>query len=99
MQSRLYVNGKEVQNPVLRGMATSIALAIFGLILLFLSILLFSVIGLGIAIGAGVIGISLGGMAVRRIVSGKQTNMLSDHSSFSSPDADSTKELPSADRT
>ena len=68
MQSRLYVNGREVHNPVLRGMAATIVLGIVGLIVLLLSILLFSIIGAGIAIGAGLAGIGIGSMAVRNAI-------------------------------
>lgn len=76
MQSRLYINGREVQNPVARGFAATLVLGILGLIFLALGILFLSVIGLGLAIGAGVAGIGLGALAVRRAITGKQERTL-----------------------
>lgn len=68
MQSRLYVNGREVRNPVVRGLATTLILGIAGLIFLVLAILFFSVIGVLVGIGMGIAGIGLGALAVRRAI-------------------------------
>lgn len=76
MQSRLYINGREVHNPVLRGMVASIVMGIVGLIVLLLSILLFSIIGAGIAIGAGLAGVGIGGMAVRNALTKRRSAKL-----------------------
>lgn len=96
MQSRLYVNGKEVQNPVVRGMATTIFLGIISLVILLLTILLFSIIGVGIAIGAGAAGIGLGSMAVRRAIAGRKNRARHSNSNVQEiqQPSQSRKELP-----
>lgn len=47
MQSRLYINGREVQNPVARGFAVTLVLGILGLIFLALGMLFFQSSGWG----------------------------------------------------
>lgn len=76
MQSRLYINGREVRNPALRGLAATVILGVMGLIFLLLGLLFLSFLGLGLALGAGLAGIALGGLAVRRAIVGRREQAL-----------------------
>lgn len=58
-----------------RGLAATVVLGVLGLLFLVLGLLFISVIGLGLAIGAGVAGIGLAGFALRRTLAGKRQSL------------------------
>lgn len=68
MQSRIIINGKEVESPVLQRLVLPIVMGILALLFFLFSILFVSVIGIGLAVGAGLAGLGIGSVAVRRMV-------------------------------